>query len=85
VAIFCDGDFWHGKDWAARQRRLALGANREYWLKKIESNMDRDQQSTAALERLGWRVLRFWESEIRADIRRVLDEVAAALSDADTD
>src|SRR5690606_11852521 len=62
VVVFCDGDFWHGKNWAERRPRLAVGANASYWTRKIEANMIRDQQRTQALASEGWEVLRFWES-----------------------
>jgi DNA mismatch endonuclease (patch repair protein) len=79
VAVFCDGDFWHGRDWAARKRALARGTNAPYWLAKIERNMERDLESQRALEARGWRVLRFWESEIAAAPAAVASEIVAAL------
>lgn len=72
VAIFCDGDFWHGRNWDELQRKLAKGHNPDYWLKKISRNMERDKQATAALQLGGWTVLRFWEGDL-------LDAVAPAL------
>ena len=65
VAIFCDGDFWHGKHWKRRKAKLALGHNGLYWVAKIQTNIDRDRRNRRVLRRQGWRVLRFWESEIR--------------------
>jgi DNA mismatch endonuclease (patch repair protein) len=79
VAVFCDGDFWHGKDWGERRRRLSEGANADYWVPKIEANMARDLRHTAALEALGWRVVRLWESEINADPAVAADRVQQAL------
>jgi DNA mismatch endonuclease, patch repair protein len=70
VAVFCDGDFWHGRRWRARKEMLARGSNASYWIAKIEANMRRDRRSRTALGRLGWRVLRVWESEILGDARR---------------
>ena len=67
VAVFCDGDFWHGKNWARRRQRLERGANAAYWVSKIESNLNRDLTQTRALEALGWTVLRIWESDIKTD------------------
>jgi DNA mismatch endonuclease (patch repair protein) len=67
VAIFCDGDFWHGRDWESRRQKLSRGTNADYWLAKIQRNMERDQQNTASLQAMGWTVLRLWESEIQAD------------------
>lgn len=67
VAVFCDGDFWHGKDWRARQAKLRRGTNAQYWIAKIERNMIRDRQSTRSLLDQGWTVIRFWESDILQD------------------
>jgi len=83
VAVFCDGEFWHGRAWGSRQKRLARGANAEYWLTKIAYNIERDQSVTAQLTQLGWRVLRFWESDIKAEpngvARHVIEIVAPSL------
>jgi DNA mismatch endonuclease, patch repair protein len=79
VAVFCDGDFWHGRDWQSRRRRLARGTNAEYWIRKIKANILRDRQYLSELNSLGWVVLRFWETDIKRDpqgtakaVRRVL-------------
>ena len=64
VAIFCDGDFWHGKDWEQRKVKLSQGSNAEYWIAKIQRNIDRDRKNTSTLERQGWQVIRLWESAI---------------------
>lgn len=73
VAIFVDGDFWHGGQW--RKRRLnALEdqfthtASKNYWLDKIRRNVRRDFRVTKILLRQGWTVLRFWESDIRNNL-----------------
>jgi DNA mismatch endonuclease, patch repair protein len=68
VAIFCDGDFWHGRDWEVRRQKLGRGANSQYWLAKIQRNIERDRQNTRDLQDLGWTVLRFWESQIQTDL-----------------
>jgi DNA mismatch endonuclease, patch repair protein len=75
VAVFCDGDFWHGKDLETRLARLANGHNAPYWVAKIQTNVARDHKQTAALEAAGWIVLRFWESEIR----RAPETIATAI------
>lgn len=64
VAVFCDGDFWHGRDWEDRHRRLSAGANSAYWVAKIARNMQRDQLITRELRASGWTVVRLWEREI---------------------
>jgi DNA mismatch endonuclease (patch repair protein) len=67
LAVFCDGDFWHGRGWQARRRRLARGANAAYWIPKILANRARDRRVSRQLTALGWRVARVWESEILRD------------------
>lgn len=64
LAIFCDSEFFHGKDWETQKQRIADGNNSEYWLKEIQKNIDRDQNVNKQLESLGWKVLRFWGKDI---------------------
>ncbi len=78
LVVFCDGDFWHGKDWEQRRTKLAVGTNPSYWVKKIETNMARDARNTRALEEQGWVVLRFWESEIRQDVSSIVETLVIA-------
>jgi len=64
VAVFCDGDFWHGRNWTTRRGKLSRGANAAYWIAKIRTNMLRDRRHRRQLEKMGWSVVRIWESEI---------------------
>ena len=77
VAIFVDGEFWHGHNWEERKKKLKT--NREFWINKIERNMQRDQEVNMKLEALGWTVLRFWGKEIEKCldycISRILSEL----------
>src|ERR1019366_2162614 len=73
VVIFCDGDFWHGRNWRSRKAKLARGANAAYWIPKIEANIQRDRKKTRELEQLGWSVLRFWETDILRDPQSVAE------------
>ena len=66
VAVFCDGDFWHGRDWAGRKKRLTAGSNAEYWTAKIRANRNRDKKCTTTLRETGWKVVRLWEKDILA-------------------
>jgi DNA mismatch endonuclease, patch repair protein len=68
VAVFCDGDFWHGRNLEARLARLAAGHNASYWIEKIQKNVARDQAVTERLEREGWTVVRLWESDIHENL-----------------
>lgn len=84
LAVFCDGDFWHGRDLQARLERLATGHNAPYWLAKIRTNVERDHRHEAALIAEGWHVLRLWETDIMKDTpaaaERVLHEIASLRS-----
>jgi DNA (cytosine-5)-methyltransferase 1 len=73
LAIFVDGDFWHGSQYQARgfesvQAQMFGVHNAEYWTAKISRNVNRDFKNTSALLNTGWRVLRFWESNIRKSL-----------------
>jgi DNA mismatch endonuclease (patch repair protein) len=79
VAIFCDGDFWHGRELESRLRKLAAGHNGFYWTSKICANVERDRRHDLELARAGWLVLRFWESEIRSDTSAAVHVIAEAI------
>ena len=65
VAIFCDSEFFHGKDWyEVLQPRIRKGKNPEFWEKKILRNMERDNENNKQLFYMGWIVIRFWGNEI---------------------
>jgi DNA mismatch endonuclease (patch repair protein) len=80
VAIFCDGDFWHGRDWPQRRAKLLKGANAEYWVAKIESNIERDRRVTRELRRQGWTVLRIWEGDLRRNPAATVKKVQRVLN-----
>ena len=77
IAIFCDGDFWHGYNWADTKR--TIHSNRDFWITKIEKNMARDARVNAALAEQGWRTFRFWGHEIKKELVHCVDMVEAAL------
>lgn len=62
IAIFCDGEFWHGRNWDIR--KYDHKSNCEFWYSKIEHNIERDKEVNAELHKQGWKVFRFWETEI---------------------
>ena len=76
-AVFCDSDFWHGYDWENRKARIK--SNQNYWIPKIERNMKRDREVTAALVEQGWIVLRFWEHTIRKELEECVDDIQEAV------
>lgn len=75
VAVFVDGDFWHGRQWRLRGHKSLESqfngvSNKSYWVEKITRNMARDREVGAQLRKLGWRVVRIWESDLRADVEK---------------
>lgn len=60
IVIFCDSEFFHGKDWEVLKPRLEKGTHPEYWVKKIENNRKRDEEINKELIYEGWTVVRFW-------------------------
>lgn len=66
IAIFCDSKFWHGYDWENQKKRI--GTNSEFWIKKIAGNIKRDKTVNETLTVQGWKVLRFWDDDIKTNI-----------------
>ncbi len=79
LAIFVDGEFWHGYDW--QEKRSALKANRAYWTEKIEENIARDERDEKRLAAMGWTVLRFWEKEVVRDLDACVQAVEGVVLD----
>lgn len=77
VAVFVDGEFWHGYNWAEKKPRIQR--NREYWIPKIERNMQRDRQNTQRLQEMGWTVFRFWEHKLKKEFHTCLEAVVEEL------
>ena len=73
VAVFIDGEFWHGHNWEVRKEKLKR--NREYWVQKIEENMERDRRVDAELRAMEWHPLHFWSKEAGKDIERCANEI----------
>jgi DNA mismatch endonuclease, patch repair protein len=73
VAVFCDGEFWHGKDWAKKRKKISQ--NQAYWIPKIGRNMQRDKLVDQKLREEGWRVIRFWHQEIKKDPQECAQKV----------
>lgn len=85
VVVFCDGDYWHGHNWAIRglsSLEEELSNYSEYWKKKILRNIERDDENNKALMALGWTVLRIWESDIYNDLEACVKLVQDTLFDA---
>src|SRR3989338_6828334 len=84
IVVFCDGDFWHGHNW--RLRRLKSRAQefsldkRKYWLMKIKSNINRDNRNNKDLRKLGYKVLRYCESDIKKNAKKVIGHIKKELA-----
>jgi len=73
IAIFCDGEFWHGKDWKATREKIQ--SNRDYWLPKIDRNIMRDNEVNRTLSYLGWTVVRFWGVDIQKNLNSCVEDI----------
>ena len=73
IAVFVDGEFWHGFDWDNRKAKLK--SNRDYWIAKIEENIDRDSRNNALLEDMGWIVLHFWEKDVLKNLENCIEKI----------
>lgn len=71
VAVFCDSEFWHGYDW--ENRKNDIHTRREFWIPKIERNIQRDIEVTEGLQNEGWIVLRFWGKDIKKNVSECTD------------
>ncbi|MBD5510080.1 MAG: very short patch repair endonuclease [Lachnospiraceae bacterium] len=65
IAVFCDGEFFHGKDWEVLKPRLEKSNNSEFWISKISRNRERDDEVNKKLLFMGWTVIRFWGNDIK--------------------
>lgn len=73
LAIFVDGEFWHGRNW--QHEKLRIKSRRDYWWPKIERNILHDQQVNRRLQSIGYTVLRFWETQVRQHPDQCADQV----------
>ena len=76
IAVFCDSEFWHGYNW--EERKKDFKSHQEFWIPKIERNMERDVEVTKRLESEGWTVFRFWGNEIKKNVVGCADMIEAA-------
>jgi DNA mismatch endonuclease (patch repair protein) len=85
VAVFVDGDFWHGRQWRLRglsslESQFHGTPNRSYWIRKIAGNIRRDARINRQLRGMGWRVTRIWESELKANTKGCIRRIERMLS-----
>ncbi|WP_372999908.1 very short patch repair endonuclease [Lutispora sp.] len=73
IAIFIDGEFWHGYNWDTKKHKIK--SNREYWIPKIEKSIERDKRHNGDLVRMDWKVIRFWEKDIKKYLQKCILEI----------
>ena|ERR1035437_4363889 len=78
IAIFCDSEFWHGKDWHLLKQRLTT--NPDFWIHKIERNIERDNRVNKQLKSEGWTVIRLWDTEIKKQLEYCLQIIENAIN-----
>lgn len=84
VAVFCDGDYWHGHNWAIRgltSLEDELADYTEFWRSKILRNVERDAEVNQKLRSQGWIVIRLWESDIRSNLEECVKTIKDALAE----
>lgn len=79
VAVFCDSEFWHGKNWGKKKHDFK--SNRKFWHSKIEKNIARDIEVNDQLAEMGWKVIRFWGNEIKNDVSKCVDIIKSEIKD----
>lgn len=79
LAVFVDGGFWHGHNWDEKKSKIKT--NRDFWIPKIERNMQRDNETNQLLSEAGWYVMRFWEHEVIKDFDGCVNRVISYLQD----
>ncbi|MCB0372454.1 MAG: very short patch repair endonuclease [Muricauda sp.] len=79
TVIFIDGEFWHGYNWEERKDKIKT--NREFWIAKIERNIQRDQEVNEALYEMGYTVFRYWETDVKKNLSMCLGEVLTHLKE----
>ena len=88
IAIFCDGEFFHGKDWEILRTRLEKGKNSTYWITKISRNRERDEEINKKLLLMDWTVIRFWENDIKKNTNEcihIIEETIFEMKMSDSD
>ena len=77
VAVFCDSDFWHGRNWETKKKEHK--SNIEFWHKKIQRNIERDREVTEHLEANDWIVVRMWGTDIKKNLYLCIDKIEQAI------
>ena len=78
IAIFIDGEFWHGKDFEQRKNKLN---NKDYWIEKIQENIDRDLRNDKLLRQMDWYPIHFWSNDVIKYCNQCIDEIIYTIED----
>ena len=81
IVIFCDSEFFHGKDWEKLKLQLEKGKNSEFWINKISKNIERDEKIEKELNFMGWTVLRFWGKDINKNVDECIKVIEEKIFD----
>ena len=81
LVIFIDGEFWHGFEWEKKRKKIKT--NRDFWIAKIERNMQRDRANNLKLQAMGFKVLRFWEKQVKKQMTICIDAIQANFKTAE--
>ena len=82
IAVFCDSEFFHGKDWEQQKQRIAKGEHGDFWVQKISRNIERDNDVDRKLSAEGWKVIRFWGKDIEKNTEECVKVIEEAIFDA---
>ena len=85
IAIFCDGEFFHGKDWEVLKPRLEKSNNSDFWISKISRNMERDAEINKKLLFMGWTLISFWGAEIKKNTDECVRVIEETIFDLEMD
>jgi len=80
IAVFVDSEFWHGKDWEIK--KLEHKSNQDFWIPKIERNIERDKEVNSQLLKEGWIILRFWGKDIEKKLQDCITKIEDAINEA---
>ena len=78
VVVFCDSEFWHGKDFEENEKKIQ--SNRDYWIPKIKRNIERDKEVNEKLTQEGYLIFRYWGGEIQKNLDKCVTEILKGLN-----
>lgn len=81
IAIFCDGEFFHGKDWDIKRQKVLQGTNGGYWVSKIERNIERDNEIDKELKVMDWTAIHFWGKDIQKNLDECIHVIEETIQD----